>query len=590
MYIPEDIIQEIADKTDMEDIVGSYVNLKKTGRNLTGLCPFHTEKTPSFTVTPDKGMFYCYGCRKGGNIFNFIMEIEKLTFPEAVQFLADKAGVRLDLSADEGVSAENVFRKQLSDLYEKLSITLNYILKEKSISSVARGYLAERGVSEESIERFRIGYIPPDRKWLYSFLRNKSYSREFLSKSALFSSRYPEISIFSGRVMFPIFSRTNQVIAFGGRSLGDAIPKYINSPETPIFRKSSELYGFSHARKEIREKDSVFIVEGYMDVIAMFQAGVENCIAPLGTAFTESHASVVRKNCSKVVLVFDGDEAGLKATVRSAYICENAALDCSVVVLPEKSDPADILKKLGPEALKNILKYPINCFDFLINKYKDIYDISKEEGIKGFLERVFAFVALQDSQVRRAGRLKTIAEILNTDYKPVNDDFIRYLNKKDRGTFGTGAAVPGGKQLPPELYLMFAVIDNYDYFYLIREELPVDEIQDRAARDIYIILEECYRNNSFSPEYVLERIDNSELKNLLARKLSSEEFSVNSGQLIEESIKTIKLKNLHAKRVQIEKTISRDDGSDPYRLEDLIAEKLFLDKEIEKLKGTNSNV
>ncbi len=593
MFISEEIINEIAEKTDIEEVIGRYVTLKRKGRNLTGLCPFHTEKTPSFTVTPDKGMFYCYGCHKGGNVFNFLMEVEKLTFPEAVRYLAEKAGISIDSSDQEGMSAENIFRKQLSDLYEKVSLSLNYILTKKNTSDTALKYLLGRGISPESIERFRLGYMPGERQWLYNFLRKKSYSDEFLSRSALFSANYRNISIFSGRVIFPIFSKTNRVIAFGGRSLGDSLPKYINSPESPIFRKSGELYGFNFAQKEIRKNDSVFVVEGYVDVIAMFQAGVENTVAPLGTAFTENHAEIVRKNCSRVVLVFDGDEAGLKATVKSSYICEKAGLECNVIVLPDGSDPADILKNLGAGALKNILKYPINCFDFLLNKYKGIYDLSREEGIKGFLGRLFTFVSIQESEVRRSGRLKAIAEALNTDYRPVYDDFIRYIKKddKDRNHSGAVSAAAGNSGvISPELYLMLAVVDNFDYFYMIREELSVDDIQDKTARSVYIILEECYRNNSFSLENVLEKIENSDLRSLVARKLSSEEFSVNPVQLIDDSIKMIKLKNLQLKRVQLEKAISRDDGSDPYKLEELIAEKLFFDKEIEKLKGTNSNV
>lgn len=590
MFISDEIKREIAEKIDIEELVGSYVNLKRRGRNLTGLCPFHTEKTPSFTVTPDKGMFYCYGCNKGGDVFSFIMEIEKLTFPEAVEFLAAKAGINIEMADQEGLSEESILRRQLASLYEKVSLSLNYILTQKETSGSALKYLTDRGVSEESAEKFRLGYMPEDRKWLYGFLRKKNYSDEFLAKTGLFSAKYRNIAIFSGRIIFPIFSRTGSVIAFGGRALGDAMPKYINSPESLLFRKNSELYGFNLAQKEIRKNDCVYIVEGYMDVIAMHQAGIENTVAPLGTAFTENHAEIIRKNCSRVVLVFDSDEAGLKATVKSAYICEKAGLDCSVISVPGEKDPADILKKHGSEALKNILKYPINCFDFLLNKYSEVFDLKKEEGIRGFLNRLFTFVSIQESEVRRAGRLKAIAEALNTDYRPVYDDFLRFTGKDDRGRQQSVQLSAKSGGISPELYLMLAVTDNYDYFNMIREELSVDDIYDKSARDIYIILEECYRNNSFSLENVLEKIENSELRSLVAKKLSSDEFSVNPGQLIDDSIKMIRLKNLQAKRQQIEKVIGRDDGSDPYRLEELVAEKLFYDKEIEKLKGTSSNV
>ena len=194
MFIPEDIINEIAEKTDIEEIVGSYVSLKRKGKNLTGLCPFHTEKTPSFTVTPEKGMFYCYGCHKGGNAFSFIMEMEKLTFPEAVQYLAQKAGINLEATDHEGLSAENIFRKQLYDLYDKVTVSFNYILTEKNNSSDALKYLTGRGISAESIEKFRLGFAPADRQWLYRFLRKKSYSDDFLAKTGREDNRKGWIS------------------------------------------------------------------------------------------------------------------------------------------------------------------------------------------------------------------------------------------------------------------------------------------------------------------------------------------------------------------------------------------------------------
>ncbi|MCL2793497.1 MAG: DNA primase [Spirochaetaceae bacterium] len=589
MFVSDETINEIIEKIDIEEIIGNYVNLKKTGRTLKGLCPFHAEKTPSFTVTPDKRMFYCYGCQKGGNIFNFVMEIEKFTFPEALQFLAQKAGINLEPEAQEDVSEESKFKKQLYSLYDKISTALNYILLNKPEAEKALEYLKNRGISQSSIEKFQLGYIPSDRKWLYNFLRKKSYSEDFLSQTGLFSSNYKEISIFSGRIIFPIFSKSGKVIAFGGRCLDNSLPKYINSPESLIFKKSAELYGLNFAQKEIRKNDCAYIVEGYMDVIAMSQAGIENCIAPLGTSFTEIHADTIRKNCSSVIFVFDGDEAGFKATVRSSYICEKANLDCSVVAMQKGEDPADILKKQDKEALKNILKCSINSFVFLVDKYKTIYNISKEEGIKDYLNKLFAFVVISESEVRRSGRLKAIAEVLDTDYASVYDDYLRYLKKGDKEISKTAALTMGIDKISPELYLMLAVIDNYDYFYMVRNELSIDDIQDKAARNIYIILEESYRNNIFSLESILEKIENSGLRSLIAKKLSSEEFSINSKQLIDDSINVIKLKNLQAKRMQIEKIIAKDNGSDPYQLEKLIAEKLFYDKEIEKLKGTNGN-
>ena len=276
------------------------------------------------------------------------------------------------------------------------------------------------------------------------------------------------------------------------------MPKYLNSPESEIFKKSSELYGLNLAVKEIRKTDSVYVVEGYMDVIAMHQGGVENVVAPLGTALTENHASLLRKNCSRVILVFDGDEAGLNATEKGAYICEKGKLGCDVIILPKNTDPADILKKEGAEALKKYLKYPINCFEFLLKKYMERFDLSRPDEVTALLNKLFPFVSIQDSEISRTGRLKSISEYLDIDYRPVYDDYRRYAAGKERSSI-IRDETEIDLTISPELYLMLAVLDNFDYFYLVREEFEIVDILEKKARELYIILEECYRN-VFFPE------------------------------------------------------------------------------------------
>ena len=590
MFIPDSVIRDITDRIDIEDIVGSYVSLKRAGRYYKGLCPFHPEKTPSFTVTPDKGMYFCFSCKKGGNVFNFLMEVEHMTFPEAVEYLAAKAGIDIQHLKSSGNSEAESARKKLIDLYEKVTGSFSYILEKSSTGSEALSYLKDRGISGESISKFRIGFAPSDRFWLRKFLRGKSYSEDFLDGSGLFSRKYRDISLFSGRVIFPIFSKHNNVIAFGGRALGDNMPKYLNSPESEIFKKSSELYGLNIAMKEIRRNDYVYIVEGYMDVIAMNQGGIENVVAPLGTALTETHAAVLRRNCSRAVLLFDGDEAGLKATEKGAYICEKGKLACDVIILPKNDDPADILKKDGPQALKKYLKYPINCFEFLLKKYMENCNKSRPDEVSALLNRLFPFIDTQDSEVNKNSRLKTVAEYLDTDYRPVYEDYRNYTGREKKRSINQ-EIIRKEITVTHELYLMLAVLDNFDYFYLVREEFEIDDILERNARELYIILEDCYRNRSFSADHVLDRISDPDFKNFIAKKMTSDEFSVNPEQVIKDSIIVVKLKNLKVKRQVIEKKICRaGEDADPYEIDELIAEKLYFDKEIDKLKGMNKNV
>ncbi|NBF38992.1 MAG: DNA primase, partial [Spirochaetes bacterium] len=331
MKIAKHVIDEIARKVDIVDVVGDYVSLKKRGARYWGLSPFTSEKTPSFSVEPEKQLYYCFSSGKGGSVFQFVMEMEGLSFPEAVRALGERAGVRVEAGESD---EESRTRDALKELSTRVAGSFRHIFVNSAGAERARGYMRGRKISEEVLERYEVGYAPADRRWLFNFLRKKQYSPQFLAQTGLFSRQYPEVALFSDRVMFPIHARGGQVVGFGGRRLGEYGPKYINSPESSIFRKRDELYGLYQGMKVIREQEEVYLCEGYMDVLALAEAGVANAVAPLGTSFTEGQARLIRRYAGVVTLLFDADSAGLDAARRAAEILEKAGIEGRVCQLP----------------------------------------------------------------------------------------------------------------------------------------------------------------------------------------------------------------------------------------------------------------
>jgi len=343
MKIPDSILSEILEKLDAVEIIGEYVQLKKVGNRYWGLCPFHHEKTPSFTVSPDKGVYYCFGCHKGGGLFNFIMDIESVSFVEAVNILGEKAGVNIKT---EKTDKMDTARKTMEELYKKVAGSFHYLLINNEQAKDYFKYLLNRSINKNTIEKFIIGYAPSDVRWLFNFLKKKNYREEFLKTSGLFFERNSELlSLFYDRIIFPILNTHGDIVAFGGRTLKNNTAKYINSPETLIFHKKDNLFGIYQALKNIRQKKEFILVEGYMDVLAMHQAGFINTVAPLGTAFTSSQARRLKRYADRGIVAFDSDSAGIEATVRAIHILEKIGIQTSVTDFGELKTPLRFCKK-----------------------------------------------------------------------------------------------------------------------------------------------------------------------------------------------------------------------------------------------------
>ena len=387
MRYSDDIIEEVRMKNDIVDVVSQYVKLNRRGNTYFGLCPFHNEKTPSFSVTPSKQMYYCFGCGAGGNVYNFVMEYENYTFGEALQHLADRAGVQLPKIEYSREAREKAEKRATLLEINKLAASYFYYQLRRENGSQAYTYLINRGVSEDTIKKFGLGYSDKYSDDLYKFLKSKNYSDDLLRESGLFNvdERHGMYDKFWNRVIFPIMDVNNRVIGFGGRVMGDGKPKYLNSPETKIFDKSRNLYGLNIARTT--RKNYLILCEGYMDVISMHQAGFTNAVASLGTALTSGHASLLKRYTQEVLLLYDSDDAGVRAALRAIPILREAGITSRVVSLKPHKDPDEFIKALGGEEFEKRLEQAMDSFMFRIHMAQKEVTMEEPQGQNRFFER-----------------------------------------------------------------------------------------------------------------------------------------------------------------------------------------------------------
>ena len=401
MIYGEEIIEEVRSRNDIVDLISTYVPLKKKGSSYFGLCPFHNEKSPSFSVSRDKQMYYCFGCGAGGNVFTFLMEYENFSFPEALKYLAERAGMELpEEELNEEAKRAMDEKARLREM-NKLSANYFYYLLHSKRGQKGLAYLKDRGITDATIKHFGLGYADIYNDDLYRFLKSKGYSDEDLKDSALVTidERRGGSDKFWNRVMFPIMDVNNRVIGFGGRGMGDGKPKYLNSPETRIFDKSRNLYGLNIARTT--RKNYLILCEGYMDVISMHQAGFTNAVASLGTALTSGHASLVKRYTQEVLLLYDSDEAGVKAALRAIPILREAGVNSRVVNLRPHKDPDEFIKAEGAEAFEKRLEEATDSFMFRVSIASGDFPMDEPQGQNRFFERCAQYLLELSDELER---------------------------------------------------------------------------------------------------------------------------------------------------------------------------------------------
>lgn len=460
-FIPEDKIAEIKNAADIVEIVSEAVLLKKAGKNYLGLCPFHSEKTPSFTVSTDKQIFYCFGCGTGGNVFSFIMKQEGLSFPEAVRKLASRYGIDIPIKSLSPELKRRVGEKEsLLELNRQAMEFFQHALLNYPAGERARSYLEERKISRKTTDDFKLGYAPAGWDHLFNFFSRRRMAPELIAKSGLIIARKNNSGYydrFRDRIMFPIFDERMQVVGFGGRVLDDALPKYLNSPETPVYNKGRSLYGIHRAKDKCRAADTVYIVEGYLDLLALHQNGIENTVATLGTALTEEHVRLLKRYASRMILVYDSDDAGIRSAQRCIEIFwkehvdfrrqdvfreENA--DTRILVLPPGHDPDSYVSEFGPESFLAAASKSTGIITFLLYCAVKRHGLSTEGKIRIIADMQGPLAAIND-RVAQSLYVKQLAERIDIDETAVLERIREISSEKSvRNARGDGPAISPG--------------------------------------------------------------------------------------------------------------------------------------------------
>jgi len=570
-YYPDEIIEEVRMSNDIVDVVAEYVKLEKKGKDYFGLCPFHKEKTPSFSVVPTKQIYYCFGCGKGGNVIHFIMNIENLEYIEAVKLLADRARIQLP----EGDSSEERERALLKQEIIKINTvaarfffeTLNSPKGEK-----AREYLRKRRINEQTVRRFGLGYATESWDDLYKHLLEKGFSNEHIIKSGLVipGKKGGYYNRFRGRIIFPIFDVRGNVIAFGGRVLDSSTPKYLNSPETAVYNKGKNLYALNFA-KNSGEK-SLLIVEGYMDVISLHQNGIINAVASLGTAMTESQGRLLKKYAEEVIISYDSDAAGQAAAMRGLDLLNDVGCNVRVLVIPDGKDPDEYVRNNGAEAFRKVMDNSISLVEYKIGVLKKQIDTDTPEGKIKFLNKTANVLSKIDNNVEREVYIKKLAEEYNISSESIYSEVYRRIKPKEN--FKKISAVQDNKdnkgKLPAEnedeklvqderLIIALLCTDNSVYKY-VKDKIDVNTFTDSENRKLAsVVLERLENNKGIVPGELLNIVD-EKTANDFARIINKECPCDDNKKAILGKIRSIELYKLKKRQMEILDLLKEQDS------------------------------
>lgn len=591
MYYSDELVEEVRQRNDIVDIISGYVNLKKKGGNYFGLCPFHNEKSASFSVSPGKQMYYCFGCGAGGNVFTFIMNYENYTFAEAIKLLADRAGIALPEIEDSKEAREKENRRKTLLQINKEAATYFYYQLRAPQGCVGLDYLKGRQLSDETMNRFGLGYSNKTSNDLCQYLRHKGYPDELIRESgvAVFNEKYGMSDKFWNRVMFPIQDVNHRVIGFGGRVMGEGEPKYLNSPETPVFDKSRNLYGLNFARTA--RQDNIILCEGYMDVIAMHQAGFTQAVASLGTAFTSGQANLLRRYTENVILSYDSDGAGVKAALRAIGILKEAGLTGKVLNLEPYKDPDEFMKNLGREEFAKRLSQAENTFFFELRMMQKQYDLSDPEAKTKFYNEIAKKLCGFSEEVERENYTEAVAEKYNISMESLKKLVTGYAAK-----MGMAAEVIRPKQpvqqknTPKEqqenvqkLLLTWLVEEPHLYKKIKKYITPLsftNELYKQVAQELFPKLEEGKPNPAAIISRFSQEEEQREAASLFNTKLPYMQQDMESQSQVQEREKAFHDIVVKVKRNAYEHDL-KASGSDMEALSRVISGRQELD-ELEK--------
>lgn len=516
MYYSEEVIEEVRTKNDIVDVISGYVRLQKKGSSYFGLCPFHNEKSPSFSVSREKQMYYCFGCGAGGNVFTFLMDYENFSFVEALKFLADRAGVVLpEMEYSKEAKARADRKTQLLEI-NKLAAQYFYVQLKSEQGKTAHAYLTGRQLSEETIKAFGLGYSSKYSDDLFRYLRKRGYTEDLIRQAGLINTdeKNGVYDKFWNRVMFPIMDVNNRVIGFGGRVMGDAKPKYLNSPETEIFDKSRNLYGLNRARTS--RKPYFLVCEGYMDVIALHQAGFTNAVASLGTALTTGHAALIKRYVQEVYLTYDSDEAGTRAALRAVPILKEAGITAKVIRMDPYKDPDEFIKNLGVPAFEERIQKARNGFMYSLEVLERQFDLNSPEGKTAFLKEAASRLGEFEEQIERDNYTEAVARAYRVSF----EDLKRLVSKT---AVEKGLAAPARRpkqttsvqekedgNLKSQKILLTWMIEDHSVFSQVKTYLSPEDFTGRIYREVAELLYKQYEEGSVNPARILNHFTDEE--------------------------------------------------------------------------------
>ena len=583
MYYPDELIEEVRSRNDIVDVISGYVRLQKKGSSYFGLCPFHNEKSPSFSVSREKQMYYCFGCGAGGNVYTFLMEYENFTFQEALKYLADRAGVKLPEPEYSREAREKAGRKAVILEINKKAAMYYYAQLKSPRGEKAYTYLTGRGLTDDTIKAFGLGYSSIYSDDLYRYLRNEGYSEDMIRQAGLINTDEKKgvYDKFWNRVIFPIMDVNSRVIGFGGRVMGDAKPKYLNSPETEVFDKSRNLYGLNRARTS--RKPYFLLCEGYMDVISLHQAGFTNAVASLGTALTPGHASLIRRYVKEVYLTYDSDEAGTRAALRAVPILRDAGISAKVVRMDPYKDPDEFIKNLGAEEYERRIRDARNGFMFSLEMLEKDYDMNSPEGKTEFFKEAARRLLEFEDELERGNYIEAVASAYR-----VSRESLEKLVAKSAVSAGMARPVSRprssedrekGRQeeggiLTSQKALLTWMIENDGLFEKISRYIHPEDFTGEIYREVARLLYEQHENGRVNPAQILNHFTEEEehrtaasLFNTKFRELRTKE---EEEQALKDTILRVKSHSINERTMNL-------DPSDMAGLQRLMEEKRSLE-------------
>jgi len=569
--IPQQFIEEVQARTDIVDLISTYIPLKRTGRNFKALCPFHNEKTPSFFVSPQKQIFHCFGCGEGGGVIQFLMLFEKVSFIEAVEILAKRLGLEVPFQKK---SLQDRLKTVLYELTEKASKFFLDELLTTPQGELARKYLLKRGINGETIRQFRLGYAP-GKNTLLEFMRKKGYNLEILEKASLIIPKREGgyMDMFRERIIFPIFDVKGRVVGFGARALREDkdTPKYINSLENPIYGKRNHLYGFNFSKEEISKKNCAIVVEGYFDMITPYQEGIKNIVASLGTALTLEQINLLKRYTKNVILIFDSDKAGQLATLRALDLFLENGLKIGIVKMPQGFDPDSFIRKKGKEKFLELIQEKLDFFDYKVGVLKDTYDLDSIDGKTTVAEEMLRTINKITREVEKYEYVKKLASLLSVR----EEVLLLELTRMKEPTYQKSSLSIKKIEKPPmpitEKLLIQFILANKKAAKAIKRNLGVECFTHPLARKIISLLFDNFvENEDLSVTALLGMVEDKEITSFISQLLLEEKVSLTK-ELLRDCVLKLRRRRVKVLKEELRKKIKEAESKkDEKKVRELI--------------------